>query len=667
MSITVAAGLSARLRSSSALPLAVAVIPVDPPDTDLSDPYAQIVLGSGPSRFWRFDGTFGAPFLCSITDAVDSYPEPPAAFGRSALPTTATGGSAIDFGGVGSALAAHRSGDDAVVCLIAGWIRPTAAAFAGSHWLLTKGYAENDVAGRGRFILRLAPDGGAAAVLRNGVSGFVTLAAPAGTLAVDEPAHIALRLTATGAQLWINGRFMAATADYTLGLANNTGPWIFAKRLNITPPTLADVEMDEWTVIPGEVTTAEIQALADYVEAVDPGTDVGLAPPAVYQPYQESNADTVQVGSMPALEAAINAAPPGRNILLQPGTYAGGTLNLTPSGADGNPVVVRPRDGYGSVTLTAPTWTIGGQRLVLSKLQMTNPRLTFTNGGQFARVTRCKISDIGRGSLTIATFKNFRADRCDVSDYRSNTNQKHFVLLNNGAVGSGALQNVVIDRNHCYGIAPATGVGAMELIGLTASTAGAAAAFSGFWVERNLFVDISLTSEGELVGSKTSGVVFWRNTVTNGGALYLNCPRQGQRFEVLENWFEDVPTNFVRLFSTESRAIGNRFVGTGRILVCPGDFEYAGTNGNGYARTLRCQVVGNSMGAAGTIRVGDTRASTSPLTAKNNNFFGNTVTGGGDPITFIAGKHEGSTFVNPGIAYEPAVKLTTADVGPLAP
>jgi len=304
---------------------------------------------------------------------------------------------------------------------------------------------------------------------------------------------------------------------------------------------------------------------------------------------------------------------------------------------------------------------------VVAGLQFTNPNLIFTGKGQFARVTRCKISDIGRASIQMAAYDGLRVDHCDVSGYRSTTFQKHFVLLGHREIGSGDLKNVLVDHNWCHSISPSVGTGASELIGLTASTAGAAGAFPGIWIEYNRFDNINLTAEGELVGAKTSGIVFAGNTVIGGGTLYLNLLRQGQQGQCLENWFEDVPTNFVRVFSFRCRVIGNRFVGNGRILVCPGNFTFAGTNEPGYAHTQECQIISNIMGAPGTVRIGDTRASTSPLPALDNNVFGNSVTGGGDPISFIPGKHVGTTFDNPGISWTPAVRLELSQVGPLAP
>ena len=87
--------------------------------------------------------------------------------------------------------------------------------------------------------------------------------------------------------------------------------------------------------------------------------------------YVESGADTVVVSTMADLQSAVNAAPPGRNILIAPGAYTGGTLTFNRNGTAANPIVIRPQNGIGTVTINGAQWTFANtsSRLVLSKLE----------------------------------------------------------------------------------------------------------------------------------------------------------------------------------------------------------------------------------------------------------------------------------------------------------
>ena len=94
--------------------------------------------------------------------------------------------------------------------------------------------------------------------------------------------------------------------------------------------------------------------------------------------YTENTADVVVVTTMAALESAVNAAPPGRTILIAAGTYTGGTRTFNRAGTLTNPIVIRPQSGLGTVTINDASWTLAGgsSRLVISKLYLSAPTST---------------------------------------------------------------------------------------------------------------------------------------------------------------------------------------------------------------------------------------------------------------------------------------------------
>jgi Chondroitinase B len=98
--------------------------------------------------------------------------------------------------------------------------------------------------------------------------------------------------------------------------------------------------------------------IASYGETIAAAAQA--VPPASKQAncFVESGADRAVGSSMSTLATAVNAAPPGRNILIAPGTYSGGTRTFTRNGAEGSPIVIRPQNGLGTVTINGGTWTL---------------------------------------------------------------------------------------------------------------------------------------------------------------------------------------------------------------------------------------------------------------------------------------------------------------------
>jgi hypothetical protein len=403
--------------------------------------------------------------------------------------------------------------------------------------------------------------------------------------------------------------------------------------------------------------------------------DSGFAPLSNANCFLETGTDTVVIGSGSgnigtALANAVAAAPPGRNILIAAGTYTGGTVNLSGSGTAANPIVIRPQSGIGTVTINSPVWTLpaGSSRLVISKLHFNNPSIRIN--GSHHRVTRCRLRQINSHSFTILAATDTRIDHCDVSDIVSNTTTKSFVRLNHTTTGSGALQRVLVDYNYCHDSNPAAGVNGSDFIGLSSSSGGAAEADPELVIDHNLFENINITGDAELLGAKCSGIVFRFNTLLNtGNECYLNAPRQGLGFECRSNWFEGCVNNSpLHVWHDDGLVIGNRFIGGLNFWVAAGT-KYGGITApvvEGYGASRDGRIIGNRMGS-GRIQVGGYWSGDPTVPALNNNLHGNTRDAGGDAHQLIAGRHSGTTFNADNEPFVAAVKLAASDVGLAAP
>lgn len=393
------------------------------------------------------------------------------------------------------------------------------------------------------------------------------------------------------------------------------------------------------------------------------------------QCYAEGDSDIVEVNSMAALAAAINAAPPGRNILIAPGTYTGGTYTFNPSGIENNPVVVRPRDGIGTVTINSPVWTLSGSRFVLSALYFNNPRISLDNGASFNRITRCRFRQINGLAVTIYAATDTRIDHCDASDYLSNNNLKAFVRFWHTQVGNGTLQRVLIDHCYVHDIRPAQGVNGSEPVGLQASSGGALFKAPGITIDHCLFKNVTVPNEGELLGLKCGGWKIQYCTFEDNNDMYLNMPRQGFDMECRSCWFEGGKNPTLQVRSDNPKVIGNRFVGSQNLEISAGNYTWDDIIALGkppsiaYSVARDARVIGNVLDT-GTIRVGDfwsNLEATKPVTGcvLEANIRSGAPATTSNGVVFIA---QTGTTISPtaGEEYTPAVKLAPADVGLLA-
>lgn len=397
----------------------------------------------------------------------------------------------------------------------------------------------------------------------------------------------------------------------------------------------------------------------------------------IYQCYVGSDADTVEVASMTALATAINAAPPGRHILIAPGTYTGGTNTFTPSGTENNPVVVRPRDGIGTVTVNSPNWTLTGTRFVLSSLYFNNAGLTLDNGASFNRVTRCRFREINRNAIQLRATTDTRIDHCDAADYMSNTNLKGFVRFIHTNIANGTMKRVLIDYCYVHDISPGTGANGMEPIGQTSSSSGALFENAEITLDHILMRNVGpIPSEGELIGTKSSGWNIQHCTFENCRDLYINLPRQGSDMTVRSCWFEGGRNPTLQVMSDNPLIIGNRFVGSENLDIFAGNITWSEVVSAGnppasaYSVVRNGRVIGNVLDT-GSIRVGQfwsnltaTARVTGTVLAANTRNGLPATTSNGVNFVYQTGTVVSSTTQE---SYTPAVKLTPSDVGLFVP
>jgi hypothetical protein len=383
----------------------------------------------------------------------------------------------------------------------------------------------------------------------------------------------------------------------------------------------------------------------------------------------------VVVSSMAALGTAVNAAPPGRNILVAPGTYTGGTLTFNRDGTEANPIIIRPQNGLGTVTINNADWTLANSPtwLVIEKLYFGASRVILT--GDHNRISRCRFRNLKAETIRMETARDCRIDHCDFSVPNPEPTSASCITMRGGSMyGAGTAARNLID--YCY--FHALGTNTIAFNGFSDTTLPAVgndvARGQSITVDHCLFEDIQMN--GEFVVLKVGGMVWRYNTFLNlNGYFQL---RSGGHCEFRSNWFENVDAT--KAWSEDNLWIGNRFIG-GEVLWVPcgnGSFE-DGISGevpsNRYEPATNSTFIGNRFGS-GRLQLGQYwNNNTNPaafLPAKSILLEANTRDSGGNAHEFI------TTFLNPGATnvtvnettdeeFTPAVKLTAADVGLNAP
>ena len=402
------------------------------------------------------------------------------------------------------------------------------------------------------------------------------------------------------------------------------------------------------------------------------GADASSPPQA--NCFVESGADTVVVNSMAALESAVATAPPGRNILVAPGTYSGGSFTFTGNGAGGSPIVIRPQNGLETVTINAPRWTIANTSswLIFSKIHFTSSRIGLM--GDHNRISRCRFRNcnvdasivIGQDG-TAGGARDCRIDHCEFSDF---TGAVPAISIRPAGFANGLQARVLID--YCYFHDHLQDVAVINSFGNT-SWADLPQGET-IILDHCLFDNINRT--GEYIIVKIGGWVTRFCTFTNMNG-YLSFRTAGN-CELRSCWFEGASHEAMKGFGPGHLVIGNRFVGGINLWAPCGNASWANILSgaapiNTYAPTTNGRFIGNRMGS-GNIIVGEFWPSNpSPgasFPADSNLLEANTRDSGGSPEILLSTKFSLTpphinTTVNSTTTetFTPAVKLTASDVG----
>ena len=427
----------------------------------------------------------------------------------------------------------------------------------------------------------------------------------------------------------------------------------------------------------GESNTATVSV--NVVDASTPTSDQA-------NPFTINEDDVVVVSSMSALKNAIDAAPPGRTILIAAGTYTGGTLTFDPSGSDADPIVVRPQGARGSVTINSPAWTIaaGSHRLVMCNLYFNNAHIVVR--GTHHRFSRCRFRQIGRycfspiisesGNPVTGICKDMRIDHCDFSEYVNSGTAKGCIVYYGATLSNNAFQRLLFDYNYVHDISqPSTWTGAPHFVW---NTSGGVKHNTGVVYDHCLFDNINVNGTGGPYGhvllNKISGTKIRFCTFDRYGTTenhYVD-QRQGGGIELRSNWFQNMGNIF--LFDdrgthglegiTPPLVIGNRIIGSdvwvasgngipGSTAVPPGQTASGGTKSN-YHAAKDAKIIGNII-TGGSILIGQTHSSQKPPDFKcdNCNHWDNTGT-----VTVLDSTlQSGTTNVADNEPYVPAVKI----------
>lgn len=403
--------------------------------------------------------------------------------------------------------------------------------------------------------------------------------------------------------------------------------------------------------------------------------DSAFTPGANANCFIISTTDTVEVDNVADAVAAINAAPPGRQVLLAPGTYAGGARNFTAQGTAANPIVLRPRDGRGTVTITNPDWTFANtsSRLVLYGFNFTGGHIEVN--GDHNRITRCQFTNF-TDPVVLGTARDCRVDHSDFSAMLDTAGARSCIRLDPNGFDNGTNVRNLID--HCYFHDINTDIvppGA-ELVRMFNQVQNIDLTVDVCTVDHCLFRNVDIAGENEIISVKTGGFTVQFTTFENLTGSWLSL-RQCNNAVVRSCWFENASSTSLNgclaVKGNDHLIIGNRVVGGHNISCwagnCTIEENIAGTAPTPpHPRARDCRFVGNLLDT-GRIQIAAHTGIDPADPALDNNVAltgggANVRSAGGDPyIIFDATWEMGTTFNADAEAFVAATKLAPADVG----
>ena len=270
----------------------------------------------------------------------------------------------------------------------------------------------------------------------------------------------------------------------------------------------------------------------------------------------QRGADTVVVSSMTALEVAVAAAPAGRHILVAPGKYGASTISLHGNGSEDKPIVIRPQDGLGTVTIDDPRWTFSDSSswLVVDQFYFGGSRIVLQ--GDHNRISRCRFRNINvKASIVIHAARDCRIDHCDFSDL---TNHVSCIHIRPQHFAKGTARKLLIDYCHFHDLT-ITGKGKSKSIIQTFSHPDWIDLPRGSTVivDHCLFENCDFPNTGEIIIMKIGGYTVRYSTFLNIRE-YLEFRAAGNG-EIRSCWFEN-NGGAIMAFGPNHLIIGNRFV-----------------------------------------------------------------------------------------------------------
>ncbi len=388
---------------------------------------------------------------------------------------------------------------------------------------------------------------------------------------------------------------------------------------------------------------------------------------------------TVNVNSADTLRTALTNAQAGDHIVCARGVTYGGTFTLNRAGTQANPIfITEATSGSGRATFTGSidlvgSWT-GIHRLLLSG----NPSLdgkAFIRGAN-VRVTRCTFQNCVVGTKGVVWFNGgtvtgMRIDRnaffdCEGAIWRGN-------LTSPTAQG-----NLTFELNHVDGHSLSGDNEAFITLLLDAFRA------YNHIIQDNLFErcvqGAGALGQAEGISIKAGNTIFRRNTITNSGNGYISL-RSTKDCLIEGNWLEDGAWLMVL---GDDHVIANNRVNDGALIrvemgnctfdtATPSSCTSFAQNGKGpVVRTTGGECKGGHPAARRAIlrdniaalRIGN-QINTNP--ARSTQVSGTTVLRNSGTVTLVSGNQTGTTVTAGTPTGVPAIKLTTAMVGPDAP
>jgi hypothetical protein len=204
--------------------------------------------------------------------------------------------------------------------------RPVQADIDNSVAIMGKNADGNNA---GNWSLRLL-SGGAVRVFFQTGTVQTTLESSSGLIEAGVWFHIYVVMSASGVWLYVNGDLVQTSAAHTIGETGTSLPLTIGAS-NYTSNFAGTIHEVIRSASALDATQVGDRSFGD---AATPSGDT-----FVQLPTPE---DTVTVSNLTALLAAVNVAPPGRHILVDPGNYGG--FNTTFGGTAAAPVIIRPSD-----------------------------------------------------------------------------------------------------------------------------------------------------------------------------------------------------------------------------------------------------------------------------------------------------------------------------------